>query len=109
MALAAVWELAQTRGVSVAAVADQLAEHGRQAVAARRLLNSELAEARATVRVLAFLPVIGIFLGTILGANPLAWLLSTSAGHVVVVVALVFELGGFLWVRAIVQSVERRL
>jgi tight adherence protein B len=108
-ALAAVWELTDKRGVSVVPVAERLAEHGRQLVAARRLLNAELAQARATVRVLALLPVIGLVLGTVLGANPLRWLLATTAGHVVVVAAMVFELLGWLWVRALVGAVERQL
>lgn len=108
-ALAAVWELTDRRGVSMVAVADRLAEHGRQLAAARRLLNAELAEARATVRVLAMLPVIGLALGTVLGANPVRWLVASSAGHIVVAVAVGFEVLGWLWVRALVRSVERQL
>jgi tight adherence protein B len=108
-ALAAVWELTDRRGVSMVAVADRLAEHGRQLAAARRLLNAELAEARATVRVLALLPVIGLALGTVLGANPLRWLTTSSAGHAVIAAAVGFEVAGWLWVRALVRSVERKL
>jgi tight adherence protein B len=108
-ALAAVWELTDRRGVSMVAVADRLAEHGRQLAAARRLLNAELAEARATVRVLALLPLIGLALGTLLGANPLHWLVATTPGHVVVVAAVGFEVLGWLWVQALVRSVERQL
>jgi tight adherence protein B len=108
-ALAAVWDLTDRRGVSVVAVADRLAEHGRALAGARRLLNAELAEARATVRVLALLPVIGLMLGTVLGANPLRWLMTSSAGHVVIAAAIGFEVLGWLWVRALVRSVARQL
>ena len=108
-ALAAVWELTDRRGVSMVGVADRLAEHGRQVAAARRLLNAELAEARATVRVLALLPVIGLALGTVLGANPVRWLMASSAGHVVIAAAFGFEALGWLWVRVLVRSVERQL
>ncbi len=107
--LAAVWELADVRGVSLAVVADHIVEAGQQAAAAQRLLDAELAESRATVRVLAMLPVIGMALGILLGANPLAWLLFTGPGRVVLVVAAVLEALGWFWVRALVNSVKRHL
>ena len=108
-ALAAVWDLADQYGVSLAAVAEQLAAHGRDVAAARRTIDAELAESRATVRVLAGLPVIGIALGMLLGAHPLSWLLDSSVGPVVLVLAALLEVAGLLWVRVLVRSVERQL
>lgn len=108
-ALATVWQLSDERGVSIRPAADQLLTYVKQVVATRHLVAAELAEAMSTMRVLALLPVAGIVLGMVLGANPLGWLLTTTLGQVALLLAVGFEVVGWLWVRAIARRVVRRL
>jgi tight adherence protein B len=58
---------------------------------------------------LAFLPVVGVGMGYLLGADPIAWFLGSSVGAMVFAVALALTIAGTVWTRRIVQQVERGL
>jgi tight adherence protein B len=61
------------------------------------------------MRVLAMLPLAGIALGMLLGSNPVGWLVTTVPGRFMLMGAVAFEVVGWLWVRAIVRRVQRRV
>ncbi|WP_072802931.1 type II secretion system F family protein [Rhodococcoides yunnanense] len=69
--------------------------------------RASLAGARATGTVLACLPVLGILLGQLMGANPLAVLLGGGIGGVLLVVGSVLVCAGLAWTDAITERVTR--
>ncbi|MBS4101264.1 secretion protein F, partial [Tsukamurella paurometabola] len=66
-----------------------------------RRAHSALAGARATAQVLAALPVLGVAMGQLIGADPLGTLLGTGAGGALLVVGTCLTCAGLLWSRAI--------
>jgi len=68
----------------------------------QQLLRSELASVRATIAVLATLPLLGTGFATLLGARPIPWLFGSSFGRSCLILALIFETLGLLWTRALV-------
>ncbi|MFD0528964.1 type II secretion system F family protein [Kitasatospora arboriphila] len=69
-------------------------------------MAGELAGSRATVALLAALPVFALLLGTALGAHPLSTLLHTPAGLACLAVGAVLETTGLLWTARIVRAAE---
>ena len=62
---------------------------------------------KASARILALLPVLGLCVGTMIGAEPLAFLLSPGPGRVLLALGFLFELAGLAWARALVRRAER--
>lgn len=56
-----------------------------------------MAGARATAAILAGLPVLGVLLGQLIGAQPLRFLLGGHAGGWLLVVGTMLVCGGLLW------------
>lgn len=73
------------------------------AKAERGEIQAELASTKATIAVLAALPIVGMFLGSVLGASPFAWLLSSNVGRVCLLLAVVLEALGLLWIRRLIR------
>lgn len=107
--LAACWRVSATTGTGFAAAVTRLATSARAAEAVRVSLEGELAGPRATARMLAALPVIGIGFGMMLGSDPLSWLVSTAPGLVCLVAGLGLTVVGMVWTGRIAASVERLL
>jgi tight adherence protein B len=103
--LALCWRLASDNGLGIAtlmrAAQRDIAE--RQRFSAR--VSSSLAGARATATILAALPVLGILLGQLIGARPLAFLLGGQTGGVLLLVGATLACGGLLWSDRIVDRV----
>lgn len=104
--VAACWQVAAEGGAGLAAGLDRVAFALRVERDQREELHAQLAGPRATVVILAGLPLLGVVLGTAMGADPLGVLLHTPAGWALLVGVLVLELLGIAWVRAIVRSAE---
>jgi tight adherence protein B len=109
LAAAACWEVASGSGAGLAASLTALADAAREDERVRRELRTGLAEPRATALVLAALPAVGLLLGAALGADPLAWLLGSPPGAVVLASGIVLEALGALWSWRIVRSLEAAL
>lgn len=105
--MAACWRVSVDGGAGLAAGLDRLegalrAERDRQ-----ESLRAQLAGARSTAVVLALLPLVGLLIGTGLGADPLRVLLHTPMGWGCLVAGGVLEVLGLLWCRRIVRMGER--
>ncbi|OEJ35742.1 hypothetical protein BGK67_15760 [Streptomyces subrutilus] len=105
--MAACWRVSVDGGAGLAAGLDRLegalrAERDRQ-----ESLRAQLAGARSTAVVLALLPLVGLLIGTGLGADPLRVLLHTPMGWGCLVAGAVLEALGLLWCRRIVRTGER--
>jgi tight adherence protein B len=104
--LAACWRVAVDRGAGLAAGLDRLEAALRAERDQRADLSAQLAGARSTAVLLAGLPVLGLLLGTALGAHPLHVLLHTGAGLACLATGGVLEGAGLWWVLRIVRGAE---
>jgi tight adherence protein B len=95
--IALCWQLAQTHGLSIAALmqAAQRDTAERQRYSSR--VNAGMAGARATAAVLAGLPVLGICLGQMIGAEPVRFLLAGGAGGWLLLIGVTLSCAGLLW------------
>lgn len=95
--LALFWRLAQTHGLAIATL--MRAAHRdiveRERFSAR--VDAGMAGARTTAAVLAGLPVLGVGLGQLIGAEPLEFLLSDGVGGWLLVAGMTLACGGLLW------------
>lgn len=96
-------------GVSLTSVLDVLIDSVRHRIRSASLITSELASTRASITVLAGLPLLGFLLSTMSGAHSLQWLLGTSLGRGCLVAAILLETLGMLWVRALIARATRSL
>ena len=69
-----------------------------------QLIATELASTRATMFVLAGLPIVGVIMGLILGTHSISWLFGSAGGQFCLALGLILELAGWLWVRRLLKS-----
>ncbi|MGW0821884.1 type II secretion system F family protein [Streptomyces sp. NPDC002845] len=106
LGLAACWRVAVDRGAGLAAGLDRLEGALRAERDQRADLRAQLAGARSTAVMLAGLPVLGLLLGTALGADPLHVVLHSAAGFGCLLVGGVLEGVGLWWALRIVRRAE---
>ncbi|GGN74573.1 membrane protein [Streptomyces albiflavescens] len=104
--LAACWRVAVDRGAGLAAGLDRLEGALRAERDQRADLRAQLAGSRSTAVMLAGLPVLGLLLGTALGADPLHVLLHTGPGLGCLLIGGVLEGVGLWWALRIVRGAE---
>jgi Flp pilus assembly protein TadB len=80
-------------------VADKLMMRRNQ----EQLIATELASTKATVFVLAGLPIIGAGMGLMLGTDTISWLLGSTAGRVCLGLGIGLELVGWLWIKRLLN------
>lgn len=97
--LAACWSVCAGTGSGLARAVERLEEAERDLQARRRAVRAELAGPRATARLLAGLPVLGVALAAALGASPLQVLLFTGVGRVCLVLGTLLDVLGVVWTR----------
>ncbi|MDX6764950.1 hypothetical protein SIN09_37630, partial [Streptomyces sp. F8] len=105
--MAACWRVSVDGGAGLAAGLDRLEGALRAERDREESLRAQLAGARSTVLVLALLPLVGLLIGTGLGADPLRVLLHTPMGWGCLLTGGVLEVLGLLWCRRIVRAGER--
>jgi tight adherence protein B len=104
--LAACWRIGVERGGAFASVADGLAAALREEETHRQQVSAQLAGARATAKLLAVLPLLGMAMAAALGAHPLTFLFTTLPGLVCLIVGVSLDTTGILWTRRIATSAE---
>lgn len=107
LSLARGWELCERTGAPIAALAAQVSEQTRTQRAASQLVASELAGPRATARLLALLPLLGILLGRIAGGDPVSFLLGTAMGQLCLLAGVVLACVGVLATEHMAAAAER--
>lgn len=96
--LAAAWQLCARTGASLVPVTWQVSESLRAAQANALAVEAELAAPRATGRLLALLPILGVAMGFLAGGDPLTFLLGSVAGQWCLCAAVVLMCCGLVWV-----------
>ncbi|MFE0673233.1 type II secretion system F family protein [Streptomyces sp. NPDC058867] len=104
--LAACWRVAVDQGAGLAAGLDRLEAALRAERDQRADLRAQLAGARSTALMLAGLPVLGLLLGAVMGADPLRVLLHSGAGLGCLFAGGVLEGVGVWWALRIVRGAE---
>lgn len=104
--VAACWRIGAERGGTLATVLDGLASALRDEEAQRQEVAAQLAGPRATARLLAGLPLLGLGMAAALGTNPFAFLLGTLPGAACLTVGVALDAAGLLWTHRLARAAE---
>jgi tight adherence protein B len=102
--LAGAWQLSAATGSGLALAVEQVLETARVRQATDRLVQAELASARATARLVTVLPVVVLVAAQGVGARPWAFLFSTGAGVGCLAAGVALALLGLWWIDRIAAS-----
>ena len=105
--LSAAWRVRHTCGAPLAEVVAQVARDVDLRRKRQVAVTSALAGPRSSSALLAALPVVGIGLGTAMGANPVRFLVASDGGSVVLLVGVSLDVAGWWWTSAMVRRASR--
>lgn len=105
--LSSAWMVAERSGAPLAGVLDRLEASMRDDREIEREVQSGVAPARATGRLMAVLPVVGLALGSGMGSDPVVLLTSTVPGGLCLASGSACACAGVAWVNRIAATAER--
>ena len=101
------WAVAAATGAPPAEVLARAASDCADRVELRRAVSTALSGARASAGVMAALPLLGVGLGSAMGARPVATLFGTPAGRMCAVLGVLLDLAGIAWTQCIARRAMR--
>ena len=101
--LARAWAISNRTGAPLAATLEAVADGMASDEAIRALVAGELAGPRATGKIMAVLPLVGLALGYALGGDPVGFLLGGLVGWGCLVGGALLAAAGVLWVEALAR------
>ncbi|WP_157520010.1 type II secretion system F family protein [Herbidospora daliensis] len=104
--LASCWEVGVSVGGGLAPLVERVGGALRDMENHRQEISAQLAGPRATARLLAGLPVLGLLMAAGLGMQPLPFLFTTLPGMGCLVVGLVLNVAGLRWTDRMVRKAE---
>jgi len=96
-------ELSSQSGSSINEALTQVADKLMTRRNQEQLIATELASTKATVYVLAGLPIMGAGMGLMLGSDSISWLLGSPAGRVCLALGIGLELLGWFWIKRLLN------
>ncbi|GAA4589736.1 hypothetical protein GCM10023194_44740 [Planotetraspora phitsanulokensis] len=106
--LAACWRVSASAGGDLMALVERLAMSLRAAESHRQDVTAQLAGPRATARMLAGLPLLGLLMAAGLGMSPVSFLLGSPAGVGCLVLGLALDATGVWWTGRLVARAQGR-
>jgi tight adherence protein B len=106
--IATVWTLAERHGIPLADLLSRAHEDIRWRVRFGATVRAQLAGPRATAAVLTALPLVGIALGQLIGADPIGVLRGGLPGQVLLVLGVAFVTAGSAWSERILRTAVPR-
>lgn len=106
LSLASSANLLELSSQSGSSVNEALTQVANKLIARRnqeQLIVTELASTKATVFVLAGLPIMGAGMGLILGTDSISWLIGSLAGRVCLVLGIGLEVVGWFWIKRLLN------
>ena len=105
--LAAAWEISERTGAAQADVLDRMGRGLRDERELQREITAGLGPSRATARLLAGLPVLGLALGSGIRGESLHILFGTLTGSLCLAAGVFLACAGLAWVEHIASAAER--
>lgn len=105
--VASAWMVAERAGAPLARTLDRLESSTREDREIEREVQSGISPARATGRLMAVLPVVGLTMGSGMGGDPIAVLTGTVPGALCLAAGSACACAGVAWVNHIAASAER--
>lgn len=105
--VAAAWHVAHRTGSGLAEALGRVAQDLTTQRSLRRVVQGELASARATARLVAGLPLLSLLMGTGAGGDPWGFLLDSTAGLVCLALGTALGGSGLAWIESIAAGVDR--
>ncbi|WP_018654093.1 type II secretion system F family protein [Actinomadura flavalba] len=102
--IAACWRIGSEKGGTLGTVLDGLAAALRDEEAQRAEVATQLAGPRATARLLAGLPLLGLAMAAAMGANPLSFLFGTPPGLLCLTIGLTLNATGLWWTNRLAHN-----
>ncbi len=104
--LARGWGLCQATGAPLSAALDQIADNLVSDQTIRMMVAGELAAPRASGKIMAVLPLLGIGLGYLIGGDPVAFLWQEPIGWGCLLVGASLAATGILWIDGLAGRAE---
>lgn len=105
--LAGCWRIGMDRGGMLTTVVEGLAEALRDQQSHREEIALQLAGPRATARLLAGLPILGLGMAAALGARPLTFLFGTLPGALCLILGVGLDVLGLWWTARLAAAAEQ--
>ena len=96
--LARAWHVSIRTGAPLAHSLDQVAEALTADLALRAVVSGELSAPRATGKIMAVLPFLGLGMGYTLGGDPVRFLMAGPYGWACLVLGVALAVAGVLWI-----------
>lgn len=104
--LAVAWRVAEVGGAPLAEVFAHCAEDLGAEVEQRRAIAVAASGPRSSALMMAGLPVLGLGLGALMGAQPLGFLFGSSGGRLVLAVGVLLDAAGMVWTQRLLARAE---